>query len=271
MISGRTRLFAIIADPVVHVRTPQAFNALFAERGLDHVLVPVHVAADDLAGMLAGLRRLRNLGGFVVTVPHKQAIVALCDELGPAARRIGAVNAVRREADGRLVGEMFDGIGFVAGLRGQGHEPAGRRALLLGAGGAASAIAFALAEAGVAELTVANRTPEKARALADAVAAAFPAVPVRAAPADAGGFDLVVNATTLGLKPEDPLPVPVASIGSNAIVAEVIMQPEVTALLAAAAERGAVSHGGIHMLDAQIAAIGAFIGALPDDNRQANA
>ena len=150
---------------------------------------------------------MKNLGGFVATVPHKTVIAALCDELGDAGRAIGSVNVVRREADGRLIGNMFDGAGFVAGLRAQGHDPAGRRALLVGAGGAAGAIAFALAEAGVASLTIANRTRSKAEEIMARVTKFFPDRPIRVGTADPTGHDLVINATSLGLKAGDPLPI----------------------------------------------------------------
>ncbi|MDQ4137093.1 MAG: shikimate dehydrogenase, partial [Pseudomonadota bacterium] len=148
-ITGSTRVFGILADPIEHVRTPQALNALMRERGVDGVMVPFHAGADDLAAVAAGLRRLRSFRGMIVTVPHKTAMLGLCDAVSERARQVGAVNAVRREPDGRLVGDMFDGLGFVAGLRAAGIEPRGARAYIAGAGGAAKAIAFALVEAGV--------------------------------------------------------------------------------------------------------------------------
>jgi Shikimate dehydrogenase substrate binding domain len=160
-ISGQTRVYAILADPVHHVQTPQKLNALMRARGHDGVMIPVHVAADDLETVVAGLKRMRTSGGFVVTVPHKTAIVALCDTVSRQAELVGAVNCVRREADGRLVGEILDGAGFVAGLRKGGHEPKGKSVLLLGAGGAANAIAFALAEVGIARLGIAARRRDR--------------------------------------------------------------------------------------------------------------
>ncbi|OYZ82216.1 MAG: shikimate dehydrogenase, partial [Rhizobiales bacterium 24-66-13] len=148
-ITGYTRLFGILADPIQQVKTPQALNALMARVGYDGVLVPLHARAEDLAAVVGGLKLLRNLGGLIVTVPHKTAMVDLCDEVSESARLIGAVNTIRRATDGRLVGEMLDGHGFVAGLRQNGIEPEGRSAYLAGAGGAANAIAFALAQAGI--------------------------------------------------------------------------------------------------------------------------
>jgi shikimate dehydrogenase len=129
MITGHTKIFAIIADPITQVRTPEVFNAYCAGRGIDGVLVPVHVGSEGLNAVIAGFRQMKNLGGFIVTVPHKTAMASLCDELGAAGELVGAVNAVRRESDGRLIGNMFDGVGFVEGLKSQGHDPSGKRSV----------------------------------------------------------------------------------------------------------------------------------------------
>jgi shikimate dehydrogenase len=261
MITGKTKLYAILADPISHVRTPEVFNERFARDGSDAVLVPIHVAPEGLPAMLAALRVMKNLGGVIVTVPHKTAVVSLCDELGEAARIIGAVNAVRREDDGRLVGDNFDGTGFLAGLRLQGYEPAGRRVLLLGAGGAAAAIAFALASAGVAQLTIANRTRSKAEELVERLVKFVTACHIAAGDADPTGHDLVINTTSLGMKPDDPLPIDVTLLSPDMTVAEIIMKPETTPLLAAAKGKGCPVHYGRHMLDQQIRLMAKHIGA----------
>jgi shikimate dehydrogenase len=262
-ITGRTLIWAILADPIHHVKTPQALNALMRERGVDGVLIPAHVGAEDLAGLVAGLKTMRNFKGFIVTVPHKTAIVDLCDEVSEQARAIGAVNAVRREADGRLIGEMFDGVGFVGGLRQAGIEPRGRSVYLAGAGGAANAIAFALAEAGVSLLTIANRTRSKCDDLKGRLVQRFPAVPVEIGTPDPSGYEIVVNATSLGLREGDPLPVDVTRLSADQIVAEIIMQPETTALLAAAKERGCRTHPGRPMLACQVEQWADFLGMHP--------
>lgn len=259
-ISGHTRVYAILADPVHHVQTPQRLNALMRARGHDGVMVPVHVAADDLAMVVAGLKGVKSLGGFVVTVPHKTAIVALCDEVSRQAQLVGAVNCVRREADGRLVGEILDGLGFVAGLRREGFDPKGRRVLLLGAGGAANAVAFALAEAGIVDLAIANRTRAKSEDLARRLAQAFPELHVDLDGTDPADRDIVVNGTSLGLAEGDPLPVDVARLTHRQIVAEVIMQPRVTALLAAAQAKGCRVHYGLPMLECQLEMMADFMG-----------
>jgi len=251
-ITGKARLYAIVGDPVAHVRVPAVFNARFAAHGTDAACVPLHVGAAGLAAAVGGLRALLNLDGFVVTAPHKHAIVALCDEVVGEGRLVGAVNAVRRGADGRLVGDLFDGQGFVAGLRAAGHSPQGKRVFLMGAGGAASAVGFALARAGVAAITIHNRTAPRAEALARKLQAAYPSCDVRAGSAHPAGHDLAVNATSVGLEPGDPLPFDVSALPRTTVVAEVLMKPEKTALLAAAERRGCPIHLGRHMLDRQV-------------------
>ncbi|MXQ10596.1 shikimate dehydrogenase family protein [Microvirga makkahensis] len=262
-ITGRTAIWGILADPIHHVKTPQALNSLMQERGVDGVLIPFHVGADDLTALVSGLKAMRNLKGFVVTVPHKTAIVDLCDDVSKQARAIGAVNTVRREADGRLVGEMLDGAGFVAGLRENGIEPRGRRIYLAGAGGAANAIAFALAEAGVSLLTIANRTLSKSEDLRQRLAENHPSVPVEIGTGDPSGHEIVVNATSLGLKEGDPLPLDVTRLTPDQTVAEIIMQPEVTALMAAARERGCRTHPGRPMLACQLELMAEFMEMRP--------
>jgi shikimate dehydrogenase len=260
-ISGRTRVWGILADPIHHVRTPQALNALMRECGVDGVMVPIQVAAADLAAVAAGLRRQRNFHGVIVTVPHKTAMLDLCDEVSEVARQIGAVNAVRVE-DGRLIGTMLDGAGFVGGLRSAGIEPAGMRVYLAGAGGAANAIAFALAEAGVRHMSLANRTRARAEALRNRVAAVHPALSLAAGDAEPTGHDLLVNATSLGLSEGDPLPFSVDRLRGGEIVAEIIMQPEVTPLLAAAGARGCRTHPGQPMLSSQLNLMAEFLGMI---------
>lgn len=260
-ITGKARLYAIVGDPIAHVRVPAVYNARFAQRGLDAVCVPLHVSAAGLAAAIGGLRALQNLDGFVVTAPHKHAMVDLCDEVGAEGRLVGAVNAVRRAADGRLAGELFDGQGFVAGLRAAGHAPRGKRAFVAGAGGAASAVAFALARTGVAAITIHNRTAARAEALARKLRAAYPSCDVRTGPADPAGHDLAVNATSVGLEPGDPLPFDVSALSRTTVVAEVLMKPEKTPLLVAAEHRGCPIHLGRHMLDSQVELMFEFFAA----------
>lgn len=260
-ITGHTQVFAILADPIEHVKTPQGINHLLDINRLDGVMVPLHVTPEGLPDIVQGLRQIKNLGGFVVTVPHKTAMLRLCDELTPAASMIGAVNVVRRSCDGRLTGGMLDGEGFATGLYKAGIELKGKSVYLAGAGGAARAIAFALANANVAQLTISNRTSSKAAALIGCIASHFPGLSMTVGTDDPSGHDLIVNGTSLGLRPNDALPLNVSQLTSRQIVAEIIMQPAKTPLLLAASQKGCQIHFGAPMLACQIELMAAFMGA----------
>ena len=259
-IDGKSKLYAIVADPIAQVKTPQTLNALMREKNFNGVLVPMQVAPEQLATWFEGLRGIKNFGGLIVTVPHKQAIAKLCDEVSDAARLIGAVNVVRRQPDGRMVGEILDGKGFVAGLRGNDIEPNGKRVFLAGAGGAANAIAFALAEAGVAELGIHNRTVEKVDDLISRLHEVYPGFNATAVGASPMDYDIVVNATSLGMKESDPLSLNADELSPEQVVAEIIMTPETTPLLAAAQNRGCKIHYGLPMLRSQANLMAAFVG-----------
>jgi shikimate dehydrogenase len=262
-VRGSTQLFATIAHPADHVRAPMVFNRLFAERGMDRVMVPMDVPPAALEGVITALRGMANFRGMAVTIPHKMEVAALCDSLGPAAKLTGAVNAVRFEADGSMHGDNFDGAGFVAGLCAQGHDPAGRDILMLGAGGAARAIALALCAAGVGRLRILNRTPDKAAAIVAGLSELGGHRQAEVALAhDGGDVDMIVNTTSLGLHDGDALPIGLDSVGADTVIAEIIMVPERTEWLAAAEARGLTTHYGRHMLDCQVDLIGTFIGAL---------
>ncbi len=261
-ITGNTRVYGILADPIHHVKTPQVMNRLFDEIGHDGVLVPLHVSAAGLADAVRGLRQLQSLAGLIVTVPHKTVIPALCDGLTDQARMVGAVNCIRRDADGTLTGAILDGVGFVEGLRSAGHDPRGMSVILAGAGGAASAIAFALADAGISALTIANRTEARAQDLADRVSAAYPGVTLSIDARAVAQAGLVVHATSLGMRAGDALPLDISQLHEGQIVAEAIMDPAVTPLLAAAEKAGARTHPGLPMLQSQARLMAEFMGAL---------
>ena len=251
MITGTTRLYAIIGDPVAHVRTPIVFNEYFSAHGIDAVCVAIHIGKDEINQGWAGLKSIRNLDGFIVTAPYKAECGALCDRLVDDGAHTKVVNTVRREADGTYTGTLLDGRGFVAGLKNSGYEIANSSVYMAGAGGAGTALAYALAGSGVDSLTIHNRTRTKAEALVDGVGKAFPQCQVRLGTRDASGHDFAVNATSLGLKEDDPHSFDLASVGNSAVVAEVVMKPQMTPLLAAAKARGHDIHFGTHMLDGQ--------------------
>lgn len=262
-ITGTTRVFGVIADPISHVRAPMVFNPLFEERGLDHVLVPVHATAENLGQTVRALATTPNFGGLAVTIPHKVALAALCDTLGRSAEVTGAVNVVRFEPDGTIHGENFDGTGFVEGLRRAGHQTRGMRVLMLGAGGAARAIGHSLIEAEAASITIHNRTRQRADELAQLLLAAHPGAKIEAVDKKAvKGCDMVVNTTSLGIHADDDLPITPESLDADTLVADIVMVPERTKWLARAEKAGLETHYGRHMLDCQVEFIGRFMGAL---------
>lgn len=261
-IGGSTWIMAMIGDPIAQVRTPEAINPIFARMGRDIVCVPFHVGARDLASAWPGLAATRNLAGMGITLPHKQEAANLCDSLDPLAQALGVANFVRREADGTLRGYLFDGEGFVAGLKGQGIEPGGRDCLLVGAGGAGVAIAAALLAHGADRVTVANRSRERAETLVTLVSSLAGGGRISVGDAVPRPGQLVINATSLGLRDDDPLPVGAELIDATMTVAEVVAKPDMTALLVAAQARGAVIHRGIHMIDGQVGLIAERLGEL---------
>lgn len=263
-ISGTTRLYVVVGDPVTQVQSPALMNPLFARLGIDAVLVPVHATPAHLARVVGGLRCVGNVDGIFVTVPHKAAVVALADRCGPMVEVTGSANALRREPDGGWYADNFDGVGFVAGLVGAGHDPKGSRVALVGAGGAGSAIAAALLAAGADRLSVCDPDTAKLAGLRARLDAHWPGRTSTSAEPRVDGVDIVVNATPLGLRPDDPLPLRPAVLAPGVVVADIIMKPRETRLLREAAALGHPVHHGIHMLDGQIDSYRAFFGLWDD-------
>ncbi len=251
-ISGKTRIMFILADPVAHIRGSVVLTRELRALGHDIAISPLHVKPADLAQTIDAIRNFQNVAGFGITIPHKIAVASLIDELLPQARLVGSVNFVRRNPDGTLVGDNLDGIGFIDGARQSDIDFAGRRVLQLGAGGAGRSIAFSIAAAGARALGIANRTVSKATELAKAVQAAYPGCETFAAPADARGFDAVVNTSSVGMKADDPLPIDPAHLTPAMSASEIIMSPELTPLLLAAQARGCRISLGRSMLENQV-------------------
>jgi len=265
MIKGSTRLVAIIGAPVAQVKSPENFNAAFERLRSDSAMIAMDIAPEGVEDFLSLARRWKNLDGFVVTIPHKQAVAAGVDSITPRAALLGAANVVRRNADGTLAGDMLDGLGFVRAARNNGFEPSGRQALLIGCGGAGSAIAHALCEAGVRELAIVDADTMRAERLAGLLRGEFPAVEIVTQIGDPARFDLVVNATPLGMKDGDPLPLADAALTllkPTTHVADVVTSPEVTPFLTAARARGLSIQTGPEMAKAQLSLLGAHMGVL---------
>ncbi len=201
------------------------YNPWFVDQQVDVKVVPMGVRP-ELRHVIPPLFWMTNIIGALVTMPHKIATCDLVQRLSPTAAIAGACNAIRREADGSLSGDMFDGEGFVLGLR-KGFNPQGTRALVVGSGGVGSAIAASLAAAGVSALTLYDTRPEVAHALAGRLHQHYPQLDITLMQPDPAGHELVVNATPLGMKASDPLPLDVDHL-TSAWVGEVVMTQEYT-------------------------------------------
>ena len=252
LISGSTRCLPLIGHPVDQVRTPPAFNRWFAEHHIDAVIFPIDLAPAMLPAFFAMLRGWGNCIGLSVTMPHKAAALALVDDCTPRARQSGALNIVRREADGRLVGDMVDGLAFVSALRERSIDPAGRHGAVVGAGGAGRAIGHALAEAGMASLAVLDVDGGRQAQLLASLRNSHPQLAVSDRVESADRLDLVVNASPLGMSPNDPLPFAVADLRSGIVVADVVTKPAMTPFLLRALEHGCTIQTGHDMADAQL-------------------
>ena len=260
-IDGATRLYAIIGDPIVQVRSPAVYTAIFAEAGLNAVLVPAHVPAARFDEVVPALLALANLDGLLVTAPFKSRMLPFADSLGATASCIGALNALRREPNGTWSGDMFDGIGFVRGAERKGHRLAGRRVRLFGAGGAGSAVACALADVGIASLAIVDPQPERAAALAAALFAVFPRCDITVGPG--ADPDMIVNASPVGMKPDDGLPGDIGLLTPDILVGDVVIVNPPTALIRLAEEKRCAWVDGRDMHAGQAQALMGFLAPEP--------
>ncbi|MET0335305.1 MAG: ThiF family adenylyltransferase [Rhizobacter sp.] len=248
MIDGSTEVIAHLGYPTHAFKAPLVYNPYFASAGINAVVVPMGAKPDHFASVLKGVFQLENLRGALITMPHKVSVVDLLDEATPSVRVAGACNAVKRLPDGRLLGDQFDGTGFVRGIERKGLKLRGAKALVVGCGGVGSAIAASLAAANVAHIALFDVNGASADELAQRLNTHLPGVEVSTGHNDPEGFDLVVNATPLGMNVGDPLPIDVSRLAPGTFVGEVVMKTEMTAFLQAAKEHGCQVQVGSDML-----------------------
>jgi shikimate dehydrogenase len=248
-LSGATRLFPIIGDPIRHVQSPVWLTRTFAERGHDGICVPMQVPEGELDAVMAGLTATPNVDGILVTMPHKHAAFTYCSTSTDRAGRSGVVSVMRRNPDGTWHGDMLDGLAFVKAQQDHGATIHGSRALLVGTGSAGSAIAVALIEAGVRELVVHDADLSRVDGLLDLLEG-MDRGRARAGTADPTGFNLVLNATPLGMGDKDPLPVDRSLLTSSMFVGDVVSGHGTTPLIAAARSVGCGTATGEHMVEA---------------------
>jgi len=260
MISGKTQLIAHLGYPTKSFRAPMIYNPFFEQRGIDAVVVPMGCRAENYAEFFKTLFTLSNIHGALITMPHKVTTMDFLDDVSTTAKVAGACNAVRLGANGQLVGDQFDGEGFVRGVIGKGKTLRGSRVLVVGAGGVGSAISASLAKAGVAAMTVFDHHASLANTLAARLKQHYPELVINTGSNDPKGFDVVVNATPLGMNEGDSMPMDVSRIEAETFVGEVVMAQEITPFLAAVRERGCAYQVGTDMLFEQIPAYLEFFG-----------
>ena len=271
VISGRTTLIAHLGYPTEAFKAPMIYNPYFEKAGIDAVVMPMGIQGPDYPTFLRELFKVTNIRGALVTMPHKKTTVDLADEVSPTARIAGAANALLKREDGTLLADMFDGEGFVRGVRRKGRDLDGASALVIGSGGVGSAIAASLAAAGVARMGLDDAVAEAATSLGDRLSAHYPDLKVSTGSADPTGYDVVVNATPLGMNEGDPLPIDMSRVAPTTFVGEVVMKTAVTPFLRAAQERGCETQVGTDMLFEQIPAYLEFFGfgtTTPDELRE---
>lgn len=258
-LNGETRVFIIVGDPITQVKSPAAVTQAMNALGRNCIMVPMHVSPPDFDRFMAGVGLARNLDGIIATVPHKFAAYAHCATATDRARFLGSANILRRTCGGGWHGDMSDGQGFVEGIRGAGCKPEGRRALLVGAGGAGSAIALALLQAGVSELAIHDEGAVRLAALMERLSGVRGSAAVHVGSADPTGCTLVVNATPAGMLAGDHSPVRVDKLTPDMFVGDVITTPAITPLIEAAQRLGCPTLGGGGMFAAQLDLIRDFL------------
>jgi shikimate dehydrogenase len=270
MLSGKTKLIAHIGYPTEAFKAPLIYNPWFEKHGVDAMVVPMGVKQEDYPTSLKSIFRFTNIHGALITMPHKVTTVGLVDECSTTAKIAGSANAILKRHDGTLLGDMFDGTGFTRGLKRKGFVFEGAKCLVVGSGGVGSAIAASLAADGVASLSLFDTFIASAEGLAGRLTKYYPKLEVKIASTDPAGYDLVVNATPLGMKDDDPLPFDVNRLAPSTFVAEVVMKSEITPTLKAAQTRGCRIQVGTDMLFEMIPAYLEFFSfgtSTPDELR----
>src|SRR5271165_7066059 len=235
MINGDTKIIAHVGYPTTTFKSPMIYNPWFERHGINAAVVPLGVTSENFAHAFPEICRFTNFHGALITMPHKVSVIALLDDVSTAVKVAGSCNAVRRDERGRLVGEMFDGEGFVRGMAHNGRSIRAKTLLVVGSGGVGSAIAASAAAAGAAAIAVYDVGAASMEALAGRLRQNYPRLKVSSGSNDPAGFDVVVNATPLGMKAGDPMPLDVSRLSPSTYVAEVVMKQEKTAFPATTA------------------------------------
>jgi shikimate dehydrogenase len=259
MLNGDTKIIAHIGYPTTF-KSPLIYNPWFEKHGINAAVVPVGVTSENCSIAFPAICRFTNFHGALIAMPHKVSVVGLIDVASTAVKVAGSCNVVRRNGDGRLIGEMFNGEGFVRGAGRNGRSVGGKKVLVVGSNEVGSAIAASTAAAGAAEIALDDLSASSMETLAERLRQNYPRLKVSCGSNDPSGFDVVVNATALGMKDGDPMPVDISRLSPSTYVSEAAIKPETTAFLAAARARGCATQIGIDMLFEQIPAYLEFFG-----------
>ena len=260
MLSGKTTLIAHIGYPTEAFKAPLIYNPWFEARGIDAMVVPMGVKAEDYAVSLRQIFRFSNVLGALVTMPHKVTTLDLADEVSVTARIAGAANALLKRTDGSLLADQFDGAGYARGVARKGFKTRGSRILIVGTGGVGSPIAASLAADGAASISLSDVNTSAAQGLAARLKQHYPDMAVAVVNNDPAGYDMVVNATPLGMRDTDPLPFDPSRLSPETFVGEVVMKQEITPMLKGAIARGCRYQVGTDMLFEMIPAYLEFFG-----------
>ena len=260
---GSTKIYGCLADPIDHVKAPTIFTSIFKEKNIDAVMVPVHIDKDNLQNVITSLKKIKNFEGMTVTIPHKTSIANLCDHLEEDAEFTQSVNWIKFDKDRKLIGNNFDGQGFVTGFLAQNFLIKNKKVCIFGAGGAAVSIAYSLVKQKIKSLIIINRNVDKANELMSKVTRLDKNLSVEVKTHKdnflLNDSDIIINATSLGLHKNDRLPFDVSKTSPKTVIADIIMQPVETELLKQAKNLSRPVHYGKYMIESQIDLAGNFL------------
>jgi len=254
-ISGATRVFGIVGDPITQVRSPELVTAEFVRRQLNAIMIPVHAPTVDFETVLRGLMKMSNLGGLIFTIPFKTDAIRFVDVVGPHAKIVGSINAMTKLPDGRWCGEIFDGVGCIVGIRKAGLSLTNKRLQLIGAGGAGSAIGVAMAFEHPAQIRIFDPDNNRANLLAAKIKKVDGEIETLIGPPTVDGIDFIFNASPVGMLDDARSPIGNYTIPSSVVVFDAIVMPERTPLLEAAESFGCKTVRGREMMRGQIGRI----------------
>lgn len=249
-LDGETALFPIVGDPIAQVKSPSLLTGIIAARGTNGLVIPTHVSPEKIDEYVIAMRNVQNVGGLVITVPHKSTALKLCDQPSERAKVIGSVNVMRKLPEGGWAGDNTDGRGYMDGVAARGFDIKGKRALLVGIGGAGSAVAYEILQRGASFLSIHDIDPARRDAMISKLDMIFPGR-IGVGSSDPAGFDFVANVTPVGMRQGDLMPVEADKLTGHEFVADAITKPEITPMLKIARDKGCNTMPGLGMFNAQ--------------------